>query len=290
MIRELFSRRQWIQPYATTDIVDGLLAALVAGETVNLPVTLLVGHPDDELIGMGSRLGQLKNLTLVHATDGAPSDMRYARALGFPSAKAYSSARFGELHAALAIAGARPAREITLGFPDGETVHHLSSLVEHVREIISGTEAVITHAYEGGHPDHDSCALAVQLACSQDSIRHRPVRLEFAGYHSHRGRLITNLFWPLPNVPDKVVKLTWQERRIKRKAMRAFATQSIIVKKYPPGREVYRRAPVYDFSRPPPPGEWYYDNYDWSFKGEEWLALVRAKGLMSMSPAGDNVV
>jgi len=256
-----------------------LLTALAAGETVAAPVTAIVAHPDDELIGMGSRLSRLQNLTLVYATDGAPSNMRHATALGFDSAEAYSRARYDESRAALAIAGANPVRQKVLEFSDGDTVFHLPALVERVAQAISGAATVITHAYEGGHPDHDSCAFAVQLVCSEISARgqERPLRLEFAGYYIHGGQLVTNSFWPAADVHEAVVRLSWQERRTKRKAMRAFATQSTIIKKYPPVREAYRRAPIYDFSKPPPPGEWYYDGYNWPLKGKDWLAQVRAE-------------
>jgi N-acetylglucosamine malate deacetylase 2 len=276
MIRELIRRLKW---HRSVNGDGGLLKALAAGESVAVPVTVIVAHPDDELIGMGSRLSRLENLTLVYATDGAPSNMRHARALGFDSAEAYSRARYDESRAALAIAGANPVRQKVLGFSDGDTVFHLLALVERVAQTITGAAAVITHAYEGGHPDHDSCALAVQLACSEISARGQkpPLRLEFAGYYSHGGQLVTNSFWPAADVREAVVRLSWREQRTKRKAMRAFATQSIIIKKYPPAREAYRGAPVYDFFRPPPPGEWYYDCYNWPLKGKDWLAQVRAR-------------
>lgn len=273
MLRMRSVASRGLRRHAATSCDGNVFAALAADERVVLPVTAIVAHPDDEVIGMGSRLYRLKNLTLVHATNGAPSNMRRARALGFDSAEAYSRARYEELRTALAIAGANPVHQTVLGFSDGETVFHLAALVECVTRTLSGAVAVITHAYEGGHPDHDTCALATHLACARIAAGGgaAPQHLEFAGYYARGGRLAANCFWPDPRCPEMQVHLSWQQRRRKRKAMRAFRTQSFILQDFPPTCECYRLAPIYDFQMPPPPDEWYYDQHDWALKGKVWL-------------------
>jgi N-acetylglucosamine malate deacetylase 2 len=266
-----------ISANARKDGHDDLLKAIVAGESVASPIVAVVAHPDDETIGMGSRLSQLKNLTLVIVTDGAPTDMRRARSLGFESVEDYSSARFDELQKALGVLGAQLVRQINFGFPDGQTVFHLAELAGSIEAVIVNSAAVITHAYEGGHPDHDACSLATQLACTRIAAagREAPQLLEFAGYHSQNGQLTVNRFWQDSCRPESMVRLSWKERRMKRRAMRAFRTQSFLLEHFPPSNECYRRAPAYDFPKPPPPGEWYYDRYDWSLKGKDWLRQVR---------------
>ena len=255
---------------------NDLVATIAGGETIASPTTVVVAHPDDETIGMGSRLSRLENLTLLYVTDGAPANMRRARSLGFDSVEAYSGARFDELRKALLIVGAKPARQMGFGFSDGYAVFHLTELIDRVEAAIAGSAAVITHAYEGGHPDHDACALAVQLACSRIAAAGgaAPLRLEFGGYHSRGGTLAVNCFWPHDRSEERVVSLSWRERRRKVKAMREFRTQSFIMRAFPPQLESYREAPSYDFFAAPPPGEWFYDRYDWPLKGRNWLEQV----------------
>jgi N-acetylglucosamine malate deacetylase 2 len=262
---------------------DGLLADLAAGKTLAEPIVVVLAHPDDETIGLGSRLAKMTNLTLVYATDGAPPDMLRARSLGFESIEAYSRARFAELTKALHVLGVSATRQRALGIPDGHTIFHLTSLIDKIESIIAGCAAVLTHAYEGGHPDHDACALAVQVACSRLAAAGRtsPRRLEFAGYYSREGRLTANRFWPDVLNEARVEALSWRERRRKANAMREFRTQPFILKAFPPRLESYRDAPHYNFFAVPPPGEWFYDRNDWSLKGEAWLRQVRGSRLLS---------
>lgn len=269
LVSRLFRRRQ-------LPAAGDLLAALAGGETLTAPIVVVLAHPDDETIGMGSRLAKMRNLTLVYATDGAPPDMVRARSLGFENVEAYSRARFEELTKALHVLGVKAARQMALGFSDGLTIFQLISLVDKVESIIAGCAAVVTHAYEGGHPDHDACALAVQAACSRIAAAGGPppLRLEFAGYYSRDGRLTVNSFWPDARSDARSVSLSWRQRRRKANAMREFRTQSFILEAFPPRLESYREAPRYNFFVAPPPGEWFYDRNDWPVKGRKWLEQV----------------
>ncbi len=86
---------------------DAILAALVRREPIHAPVAVVVAHPDDETIGAGASLHLLRNLLLIHVTDGAPRDLRDAQAAGFASCGAYAAARRAELQAALQIGAVR---------------------------------------------------------------------------------------------------------------------------------------------------------------------------------------
>src|SRR4029079_1057965 len=65
-----------------------------------------------------------------------------------------------------AIAGVPVERQIMLGFADQSATHGLAQLSAMLAGalIARNITTVVTHAYEGGHPDHDAVAFAVQAA------------------------------------------------------------------------------------------------------------------------------
>jgi N-acetylglucosamine malate deacetylase 2 len=44
-------------------------------------------------------------------------------------------------------------------------------------------EVIVTHSYEGGHPDHDACAFAVHHALELTRAQPVPVIVEASFYH-----------------------------------------------------------------------------------------------------------
>lgn len=261
--------------------VADLPARLARGERIGAPVALVVAHPDDETLGLGSRLHLFDDLLLIHLTDGAPSDMGDARRAGFATREAYAAARGAELDAALEVLGARPAR-IGYGFTDQTLVDYLDGLAPRLVRDLAGRAAVVTHAYEGGHPDHDAAALAVVHACDALGAQ-APRRFEFAGYFGVGGTLSGNRFHADPQRPETAWTLTPAERDRKARAFDAHASQRWILDNFPPGREALRPAPAYDFSRPPPPGEAHYDRYGWPLTSARWRA--RAAGVRAPEAA-----
>jgi len=252
---------------------SSLRLRLIAGEKIFDPVMIIVAHPDDETIGMGGRISCFESLTLVHATNGAPNEPTEIRKSGFDSAEAYSSARFSELDQALRITGAKPLGCLRYDYPDGELVLHLVELTERLQVQLHGVRAVITHAYEGGHPDHDACAFAVQYATRRltESGIEPPRRMEFTSYFSLKERLHAGSFWPDKHNPGYVARLTRDQRRRKTEALKAFKTQQWILKVFGVRREMYRYAPHYDFRSLAPPGAWLYDANGWPITGHDWL-------------------
>jgi LmbE family N-acetylglucosaminyl deacetylase len=255
---------------------DRFLEALASGEEISDSTVIVSAHPDDETIGVGARMRLFKNLTLIHVTNGAPDRKGAAQRAGFPDPATYSATRFKELEQVLDLLDVQPRRRC-LGFVDGATVQSLERLVELLTFELQGQALVITHAYEGGHPDHDSCAFAVQHACSRLAARgdNPPVRIEHTGYHSYRGRLRSGVFWSGERVSTATACLTAEESRAKATALEAFRSQPWLRSVFTVDREVYRAAPLYDFTLPPAPRAFLYDSFGWDIQGITSLATMR---------------
>jgi GlcNAc-PI de-N-acetylase len=108
---------------------DPILRALSCRNDINQPMVITSAHPDDETIGIGARLRYLKNFSLVHVTNGAPT-LASATRPDFSDAASYSAARFKELENALAVLEAHPMQKRALGFAGGDTVRSPSVLLK----------------------------------------------------------------------------------------------------------------------------------------------------------------
>lgn len=260
----------------------GRLARLVgaAGAASPAPRTLVVvAHPDDETIGAASLLPRLRDATFVHVTDGSPPDLADARAAGFATREAYAAARRRELLAALALAGIAPERACTLAVPDQGAAHHLAgiarALLERLHEL--RPEVLLTHAYEGGHPDHDATAFAVHAARALAAAagRRPPLVVELTSYHAGPdGAMRTGEFLPARRRPTITTTLDPAARALKRRLFAEFASQARVLRAFAIGVERFRTAPRYDFTRPPHDGPLLYERFPWGITGERWRALA----------------
>ena len=264
---------------ASGDAGERFLAALPLPERPKLPfrTALVVAHPDDETIGCGAQLPRFSDITIVHLTDGAPRSLTDAKARGFATAEAYAAARSGELRAAMRLAGSSE-QLVALGWPDQESAQHLAEIATDLAERLAGTDIVLTHAYEGGHPDHDTAALAVWAACAllRRAGESAPAVIEMPLYHLGQEGCMRQVFVPAAGTQEIVVELTPEERRMKQKMFSAHASQADVLANFGIAVERFRRAPRYDFARLPNGGKLLYEDWNWRMNGARWLKLSQA--------------
>ncbi len=228
---------------------------------------VLVAHPDDETLGAGGLLLRLApDVHVMHLTDGAPHDHWFAAEAGCATREDYAALRQRELDSALAIAG---IDEVTqLGAVDQEAARDLVRLSRRFALLVARLQPrlVVTHAYEGGHPDHDAAAFVAAYA------RHRTgcTVWELPLYHEH-GR---QCFLPRAGTPQIDVPLDPTARAVKRQMLDCFASQAAVFAEFAVDRERFRPAPSYDFTQPPHPGRLYYERWRWPLDGEGWRALA----------------
>lgn len=255
-------------------------------------VLVVVAHPDDETLAIGARMARFADALFLHITDGAPQDGADARAHGFRSLDAYREARFAELRDAFASAGISDASSCRLDIPDQQAALHLAEIARTIGRHIAefAPDAILTHAYEGGHPDHDACACAVQHAVSLSVHRRHLVRIESPFYHAGANGIETEAFLPDSNDEQRATiihMLSEDEQRRKRERLACFRSQRETLQVFPLRRELFRIAPVYDFTQPPHPGAAFYDQHSWGITSSRFseLAAAAAEELSASAPA-----
>jgi LmbE family N-acetylglucosaminyl deacetylase len=240
-------------------------------------VLILVAHPDDETIGAGGLICKLRNPFILHVTDGAPPNLDFARAAGFQTRAAYAEQRERELACALNLGGIPQSNRIWLGLPDQTASLDLTGLVGRLYAVLNDfhPDAILTHAYEGGHPDHDATAFAVHATCRK--LLWSPRVYEFTSYHAASpwdGSLACGSFLPGQD-QGEVLVLSERDRRRKAQMVACFTTQAEMLRWFGVEQERFRRAPVYDFAEPPHSGRIFYDQFDFGMASESWLQLAR---------------
>lgn len=255
-----------------------LLEWLATGRGERPAIAVVAAHPDDESIGAGGRLARLAGGHFICISDGAPRLGADAEASDCASREEYASVRRAELTAALALAGVAPARSHQINVVDQEVSSHLVPLIYVLAAILrrAGADAVVTHAYEGGHPDHDATALAVCAACRLLAKwgEPAPAILEMTSYHAaDGGGMEAGGFLP-PHGGVASDVLTDQQRALKTALFDCYKTQQRVLSDFPIAIERFRAAPDYDFSRPPHAGKLYYEYFSWGMDGVRWRELA----------------
>ena len=235
---------------------------------------IVAAHPDDEVIGAGALLGMLDDVWIIHTTNGSPRDLSDARRSGFSTQEEYAAARRREFHSAMQLAGVPADHAICLNFTDQESMLHMPDVCRLVAEEIGRLKPsiVLTQPYEGGHPDHDTAALAVHR-CFANTGR----LFEMTAYYWLNGLLETGKF--LPNgEPGVTEELSEPDRTRKERMLACFRSQEATLQWFPVVPEQFRPAPDYDFTQPPHAGTLQYERLPWGITGQRWRELAAECG------------
>jgi len=211
---------------------------------------IFVAHPDDETLACGGLLQRMNASLIVFATDGAPPYYGFERK--FRSLKEYSDIRFQE--AARALAHVPNCSFQRLSKPDGSCFVDqqlfrslrpaLNSLCQIARAF--SPDALLSHAYEGGHIDHDACSFIASHAAASLSLK----LFEFPLYWvDDDGKGVIQQFRSTGSAPMEL-RLTDAEVARKKKMIAEYKTQPGIASAFPPEIERIRPVTRTDYSVP----------------------------------------
>ncbi len=242
-------------------------------------VLVLVAHPDDESVAFGALLQKLREALVVITTDGAPRDPHFWAPYG--SREAYAALRGQEARSAMHLAGVRELvllAEADSRLEDQRLFLHLVVAYEALVRLAERMrpQAIATLAYEGGHPDHDSCSLlAARLGRTlgvpvwETPAYHRvPVERNGADLQAGEAELRLQEFLHEEGSEARI-EIASHELERKRAMCAQYASQGKLLETYAAERELVRPQALYDYRRPPHAGRTNYECWQWWMTARE---------------------
>jgi LmbE family N-acetylglucosaminyl deacetylase len=249
---------------------------------------VLIAHPDDEAVGCGALLQRMREPIVVFATDGAPRDPYFWEKAG--SREAYADLRRREARTSLAAAGVRHIEFLQAGqgyFTDQELFRCLAPALESLSALVRRyrPQVLLTLAYEGGHPDHDSCSFLASVLARRFSLPAWEMPLYF---RRTDGCALCQQFRAL-NGTEIALQPTAQEQKIKHDMLAAYASQGEVLKQFTSATEWFRPQAAYDYSHPPHSGVLNYEAWGWPIQGSEvsaaFTSFLQSTELAPASPS-----
>jgi LmbE family N-acetylglucosaminyl deacetylase len=242
---------------------------------------LVLAHPDDECVTYGALLQRMADPIVRFMTDGAPRDPYFWGRYG--SREAYATLRQQEARRALARIRVQRVEFVSDGYhgrrrPGGGAASDIlvdqelfRNLLAAWRELTDAIErlqpqALLTLAYEGGHPDHDSCNLLVSLAARKFGLPAWEAPIYNRAHET--GHLEPQRF-ATENGTETNVCPTASEVACKRAMWSEYASQGDFLEFFSPEKECVRPLTAYDYSVPPHSGQLNYEHWQWSMTGKD---------------------
>ena len=232
---------------------------------------VIVAHPDDEAVGCGGLLQRIREPIVLFCTDGAPRDRYFWEKFG--SREDYAALRREEARRALSNVRVKrleflpPEPNPDQLFIDQDLFLNIPKALERIDTLIRKMqpEALLTLAYEGGHPDHDTCAFLA--ACM--SREHVLPAWEIPLYHRKPDGAMEKQCFILPEGDEVLFDTMPQEVERKHRMLDAYASQKETIDLFNPAIERFRPQAAYDFSRPPHCGTLNYEAWGWPMTGAQ---------------------
>jgi len=241
-------------------------------------VLVLVAHADDESVCYGALMQRMREAVVVITTDGAPRDEYFWGRFG--SRDAYRAVRRDEARRAMQLAGVRELlllAEEDSRLEDQRLFLNLAAAYQGLERLVDRVrpQAIATLAYEGWHPDHDSCSILSARLGRQFGVPvwEAPVYWrDNAGVAAGcEGKPRVQQF--ICETGDEViVDIGEQELEVKLLMCAQYASQGNFLRTFDARRELVRPQVKYDYRRPPHEGRTNYEQWQWWMNAQEVCA------------------
>lgn len=188
-------------------------------------ILVLAAHPDDETIACAALLHRAAESLVVFAVDGAPPHYGFEKKFG--SLQKYSEVRFAEASRALRLVPRCSIVRLSNNNGTFYSDQHLFFELQEAFDSLLGIgrqfspDYLVSHAFEGGHLDHDACHILARRAAQALDLQN----LEFPLYwKTADGGDVLQRFRD-PRGDEFVLQLSQEEQRVKRRMLSEYRSQ-----------------------------------------------------------------